>query len=89
MAIDQGLVARNVNSPQVIPGGDTQEYAGPIQVSGVTVASAIPAGQTVNLGITAWLPVGPAAGFNALTPNPGNTLQGLSITVTFTWNASE
>ena len=90
LAIDRGGALRNPNAPTQLPGGDGNMYTGPIQVNNVGVAGGVPQGQTVNLGITVWLPSGPAApGFNALTPNPGNSFQSLSINVTFTWNATE
>ena len=89
LAVDRGSTLRNPHSPTQLPGGDGNVYTGPIQITNTGVASGVPAGQTVNLVITVWLPANPAPGFNALTPNPGNSFQGLSINVTFTWNASE
>ncbi len=90
LAIDRGGTLRNVNNPSTLPGGDTNVYKGSIQVSNQVVAANIAANNFVNLVITAWLPAGQAAtGLNALTPNPGNAFQNLSLTVTFTWNASE
>src|SRR5579883_939321 len=91
VAIDKGLVLRNANNTSALPPGDTNLYTGTIQIAGLTVGSGIPPNTPLNLIITAWLPCGPTApgGFNALTPNPGNNFQGLSLTVDFTWNASQ
>ena len=89
LAIDQGTAPRSASAPTQMPGGDTNMYTGPISATAIPVATGVNEGSPVNLGITVWLPAGPATNFNALTPNAGNAYQALSVSVTFTWNASE
>ncbi len=91
LAIDRGTNLRSFSAPTVVPSGNTNVYTGPVSgANNVLVAGSVPAGQTVNLVCTVWLPQGPAAtSANALTPNPGNQMQGLSLTVTSSWRADE
>lgn len=90
LAVDKGTTLRNTSNPSTLPGGNTNVRTGSIQVSNLTVATGVASNNNVNLVLTTWLPAGPTApGPNALTPNPGNDLQGLSLTVTVTINASE
>ncbi|HLQ32962.1 MAG TPA: hypothetical protein VK457_09755 [Chloroflexota bacterium] len=91
LAIDNGPNLRNVSQPATLPSGDNNVYTGPVSsVSNIQVASNVPSGQAVNLVCTVWLPQGPVApGVNALTPNPGNNLQNLSLSVNSTWTAVE
>jgi hypothetical protein len=89
MAVDEG-VARDPNSPTVKPGGNTNLYTGSIQVTNKLLLGFVCPNQSHNLSVTVWLPKGPTApGPNALTPNPGNQLQGLSVTVNFRLIANE
>jgi hypothetical protein len=95
MAVDRSATARNALSPASPVG--TQVYpadgrpGAPISEFGAAqpAGGSVNPGSTDNLAVTVWLPAGTApAGLNALTPNPGNAVQSLTLTVIFTWTAS-
>jgi len=90
LAINRGGTLRDLNNPAVLPGGNSAIYSGPVQVANFDLALNVASGNSVPLVFTAWLPQGPSgSSANALTPNPGNSFQGLNLTVTFTITATE
>jgi hypothetical protein len=88
LALDRGGV-RDPNAPTTPAGAVV--YSGPLRASGVNAGVTLPPGGRDTIGVAVWLPRGqePARLDNILTPNPGNDLQGLSISVTFTWVANQ
>ena len=91
MAIDRGP-QRSPTHPTTLPSGSTNLYTGPIQVSGLSMIGTMAPHTSDTVAVTVWLPLGvqPTVGPHApLAINPGNQFQGLSLTVSFTWDATE
>ncbi|HEU0167049.1 MAG TPA: hypothetical protein VFS62_04670 [Chloroflexota bacterium] len=88
LALDRGGV-RDPNNPSAPAGSNI--YTGPIQVSNLGTGTTLAPGSTDTIGVAVWLPKGPepANVGQILTPNPGNDLQGLTVTITFTWVANQ
>jgi hypothetical protein len=88
MAVDRGGL-RDPNNPSS-HGSGTNLYTGPVQVSNFAITPPLQPNQTDTLSVTIWLPRGaPASNPSALTPQPGNALQGMSIAIALNWSATQ